>query len=240
MSDVASKADMAKHLNRLRRFFPEEFSFYPQTWLLPEEQAEFEDHARKQKEAGNTVTYIVKPDRGSQGEGIFLFQNPRDLRLYEMPSIVQEYLPKPFLLHGLKFDLRLYVLVAGLDPLEVYLSESGMARFCTVPYQTPSVTNLSLTFMHLSNFCLNKSSKDFIHCVEADQGSKRTSASVLAELGSLGTDTEALWGQIEQLVCRTIIAVLPQLIVDGRAYEVEKSLKKPPKCFQVSKTSAMK
>lgn len=237
ISAVAHKADLAKHLNRLRHLFPEEFKFYPQTWLLPEEQAEFDDYAQRQRGLGKTTTYIVKPDEGAQGEGIFLIQNPRDLCNIRLPSVVQKYLPKPFLLRGLKFDLRLYVLVVGLDPLEVYLSQSGMARFCTMPYQAPAVGNLHQTFMHLTNYSLNKRSKDYVHTEEVDKGSKRTFASVLVELEALGHNVEELWGRIGELVCKTTVAVLPQLMVEGRAFQLENSLEKPPKCFQVTTTT---
>jgi hypothetical protein len=35
--------------------------------------------------------------------------------------VVQRYLSKPFLIDGLKFDMRIYVLVAGTDPLRIFV-----------------------------------------------------------------------------------------------------------------------
>jgi len=31
------------------------------------------------------------------------------------------YMHKPFLIDGLKLDLRIYVLLAGIDPLRIYI-----------------------------------------------------------------------------------------------------------------------
>lgn len=105
MSTVAHKAELAKHLNRMRQFFPEDYDFFPRTWLLPDEEEQFTTLVQSRREKGKTPTYIVKPDQGAQGEGIFLIQNPRDLTNLKLPSVVQEYIPNPLLLQGLKFAL---------------------------------------------------------------------------------------------------------------------------------------
>jgi tubulin polyglutamylase TTLL6/13 len=38
---------------------------------------------------------------------------------------------KPHLIDGLKFDMRIYVLVAGIDPLRIFVYEEGLARLAT-------------------------------------------------------------------------------------------------------------
>lgn len=67
-------------------------------------------------------TYIVKPSAGAMGRGIFMAQTEKDVDLSELTtSVAQLYISEPLLLSGLKFDLRLYVLITSVDPLQVWL-----------------------------------------------------------------------------------------------------------------------
>ena len=70
--------------------------------------------------------------------------------------LVQRYVKTPLLLDGKKFDLRLYVLIKGYDPVEAYLADEGLVRVCTENYRMPNPQNMKNMFMHLTNFCLNK------------------------------------------------------------------------------------
>lgn len=93
----------------------------------------------KEKDATLSPTFIVKPDGGSQGDGIYLIRDPSELKAtvgsQARQGVVQEYIHKPLLIDKLKFDIRLYVLMKSLEPLEIYIAKEGLTRFCTEPYQ---------------------------------------------------------------------------------------------------------
>ena len=71
---------------------------------------------------------------GAQGDCISLFKELKDLpyALENKDIIIQRYLDKPLLLDGIKFDLRVYILVVGFNPVQAYICDEGLARFCTV------------------------------------------------------------------------------------------------------------
>mmetsp|Transcript_19225 Transcript_19225/g.29474 ORF Transcript_19225/g.29474 Transcript_19225/m.29474 type:complete len:154 (+) Transcript_19225:468-929(+) len=105
--------------------------------------------------------------------------------------VVQRYLDSPLLLNGYKFDLRVYVIVAGLTPdtMRAYVADEGLARFCTVPYEKPSSSNYRKACMHLTNYSVNKVSSDFVNDMEQvdnftdiNDNSKRTLSSLFKEL----------------------------------------------------------
>jgi tubulin polyglutamylase TTLL6/13 len=61
----------------------------------------------------------------------------------------------------MKFDLRLYVLVTGINPLRIYLSKEGLARLSTKMYDEVDDENLDDMMMHLTNYAINKNSVKF-------------------------------------------------------------------------------
>ena len=80
----------------------------------------------------------------------------------ENKYVVQEYIRDPYLIDGLKFDIRLYVLILGSDPMKVYLYQEGLVRFATEPYnKDDSNWDLENMYVHLTNYSVNKMSQKF-------------------------------------------------------------------------------
>jgi hypothetical protein len=48
--------------------------------------------------------------------------------------VVSHYIENPLLINRLKFDLRIYVAITGVNPLRIYVYEEGLARFATQVY----------------------------------------------------------------------------------------------------------
>ncbi|KAM4761082.1 LOW QUALITY PROTEIN: tubulin polyglutamylase TTLL11 [Cyanocitta cristata] len=237
MTETVRKITLSRAMRTMQNLFPVEYDFYPRSWILPEELALFVEEVRMMKDNDPSwkPTFIVKPDGGCQGDGIYLIKDPGDIRLMgsiqSRPAVVQEYICKPLLMDKLKFDIRLYVLLKSLEPLEIYIAKDGLSRFCTEPYQEPTLKNLHQVFMHLTNYSLNIHSGNFIHSDSVNTGSKRTFSSILCRLSSRGADVKKLWSDIISLVIKTIIALTPELKV---YYQSDIPAGKPgPTCFQI-------
>jgi hypothetical protein len=104
--------------NRMRRTFPKIFNFSPISFLIPEETS----HLEAYMEMHPRFFFIGKPSCGKGGEGIMLLQKFKDIptNMYsgeKKDMLVQRYIKTPLMIDNKKFDLRLYVLIVGLDPI---------------------------------------------------------------------------------------------------------------------------
>jgi tubulin polyglutamylase TTLL6/13 len=210
MYALARKNYLAKNLNRIRKIYPKEYNFFPRTWLIP---AEYSDLVMQYNGKKHKKVFIVKPEASCQGRGIFLTKKIDDFSL-EDRYVVQEYLHRPFLIDNLKFDLRIYVLVAGCDPLRIFLHKEGLARFATESYIKPTSQNLSKQCMHLTNYAINKNNDNFIFNEDPkldNVGHKRSLTSTMKLISDLGHDTAKLWEKIKDIIIKTLCAVQPSL-----------------------------
>lgn len=186
-------------------FGDKDFDFVPQTFVLPEQVQEFLECYNR--EGG---LWIVKPHASSRGRGIFVLRDVSELPLNEV-SVVSQYVENPLLIQGLKFDLRVYVLVTGYDPLRAYIYREGLVRFASKPYSTEA-QHLSDAYRHLTNYSINKAASNFVENTQlkADNVGHKWSISALnRHLKCVGVDAEHMWIQIMDLIMKSLLSVEP-------------------------------
>lgn len=266
MNILCKKNELGKLLNSMQRFNSQDFDFYPKTWILPHDLKAFEqfvewkrEKAERDSELKRTVYedpfYIVKPEGGCQGRGIFLARDYEEICMNvpycskndgytttqnysgteTMHCVVQEYIDHPLLIDKLKFDLRIYVLILGVDPPRIFLFRDGLARFATAKYRIPNVDNAQNMKMHLTNYSINKNSDNFQKnsaAVADFIGSKRSLKFVLRHLkNQCGADTVAIMAEIKNIIIKTVMSGQPHLSTSYKQYhndDFENSL-----CFEI-------
>ncbi|CAG10623.1 unnamed protein product [Tetraodon nigroviridis] len=152
--------------------------------------------------------------------------------------LVSRYINNPLLIDEFKFDVRLYVLVTSYDPLLIYVYEEGLARFflnlvhrfATVKYDQTS-KNIKNTFMHLTNYSVNKKSSDYVSCDDPeveDYGNKWSMSAVLRYLKQEGKDTTLLMRQVEDLIIKAIMGAEQQIATACKTFVPHKT-----NCFEL-------
>lgn len=234
---LARKGRLCRNLSRLQKACPKEFTFMPQTFVLPEDVEEL----KKAMAANKKRTYIYKPDHACQGRGISLMQEWEHVEqsgaLRNRESVVvQRYLQNPLLLDGFKFDLRVYLLVTSLDPPQIFIFSDGLVRLSTQSYEAPNAENLQKRCMHLTNYAVNKKSKQYEISEEDGTGSKRhlTWFMDFIEKEHGSKTRNVLWKRMKLLCVKMILSVQPQLIQEYEAaLPRDLARTKRPRCFEL-------
>ncbi len=119
-SEITRKDGLARNLNQMQKHFASEYNFFPRSWVLPAQASAFHAYADELKSRGKTRTFITKPVASAQGKGISLARSASKISS-DGQLLVQEYMSRPFLIDGFKFDLRVYVLLTSCDPLRAFM-----------------------------------------------------------------------------------------------------------------------
>ncbi|XP_045337234.1 tubulin monoglutamylase TTLL4 isoform X2 [Leopardus geoffroyi] len=203
---IGRKDRLWRNLSRMQsRFGKKEFSFFPQSFILPQDAKLL----RKAWESSSRQKWIVKPPASARGIGIQVIHKWSQLPK-RRPLLVQRYLHKPYLISGSKFDLRIYVYVTSYDPLRIYLFSDGLVRFASCKY-SPSMKSLGNKFMHLTNYSVNKKNAEYQANADetACQGHKWALKALWNYLSQKGINSDAIWEKIKDVVVKTIISSEP-------------------------------
>ncbi|XP_028293835.1 tubulin polyglutamylase TTLL5 isoform X2 [Gouania willdenowi] len=223
--ELTRKDRLYKNIQRMQQTHGfKNFHIVPQTFVLPTEYQEFCNYFSKDK-----GPWIIKPVASSRGRGIYLVSNPNQISMDEN-ILVSRYINNPLLIDEFKFDMRLYVLVTSYDPLLIYVYEEGLARFATVKYELTS-KNIKNTFMHLTNYSVNKKSSDYVSCDDPeveDYGNKWSMSAALRYLKQEGKDTTLLMRQIEDVIIKAVLSAEQQIATACKTFVPHKT-----NCFEL-------
>jgi tubulin polyglutamylase TTLL6/13 len=213
---LCRKAPFARIIQRIQKYFPREYSFMPKSYILPFKNSDFLRALAKKKHR-----YIVKPDSGSLGQGITIIEPNGNYTPDDTPAVAQRYIPS-LLLDQTKFDLRVYVLIASISPLEIYVYRNGLARFCSEKSEGKNTI-----FSQITNVTLNK---DNISMQDHISDVSKLISDVFPILEQKGIDIEALWERIDKVIVLSVLAA-HKFLVNGEEWQCPKRVYS--RCFQV-------
>ena len=144
--------------NALKESSNELSKFFPETYKL----GDCREREKLVNMIGEEELWICKPTNCNQGKGIFLIKGKQELLNYIEKKkkhgktnissrIVQKYIASPLLIHGRKFDIRVFMLIGSTRPYNVFF-HSGYLRLSVDIYDTNS-TDLKT---HLTNQYVQK------------------------------------------------------------------------------------
>jgi tetratricopeptide (TPR) repeat protein len=171
---------------------------FPESFVLPKDRKALEAFA---KLPDAPPLYIVKPIRGSGGQGISVTANLADAFAQD-DVVVQRYIDRPYLIEGRKGHCRIYCLVTSAEPLRAYVYREGIVRIAPELYD-PSPESGGGVSMHVTNTALHLDHPGLNISPDASQddtGAIRSLSALLRRMTADGLDGEKAFGEIKALV----------------------------------------
>lgn len=214
--NIGRKDAMWKNYLVLQQAYPTEYDFCPKHYVFPEDAEDFEaDRDESLEDPDELKLYIFKPSASSCGKGIKILTKEDTIPASKKGFVISEYIANPHLIEGLKYDLRVYVLVTSYDPLIIYIYEDGLARFATEKY-TLDEEHFENRFVHLTNYSVQKKNETY------QQNKSKSSSNLRASKWSLKTlekvfedhnkDYKTIKKKMKDLIVKTIISVEPPIM----------------------------
>ena len=171
----------------------ERLNFFPRAYEMPHDYPALVEDAAAQPDKH----WILKPTNASKGQGVQVLRDPTTAPL--APNwLVQEYIANPHTIRGHKYVLRLYMLIASIDPLRVYLYDQGFAKLASAPWSPDDIDN---PFSQLTNPDINALNLDAeipVEFIDLDR--------YRHWLREQGHDDQALFSQLQDLATLTALS----------------------------------
>lgn len=233
--ELTRKDHMVKNLKRTKRALQKngqleeanQYDFFPETFHMPSEYLLFVEAFKKCE----GQMWIMKPVGKCQGKGIFLFDKLSSVSDWRNDGrgkpeagpvaekyVVQQYIDKPLLVGGKKFDMRLYLLCTSYNPLTMYLYREGFGRFCSSRFNL-TAANMDDTYIHLTNVAIQKKGDDYDP--EGGGGKMFIRNLKLYLISKYGmARVNQLFCEIQLVMIRSLQAVQNVIISDKQSFEL--------------------
>ena len=186
--------------------FPDDYDFMPKTFIFPKDAEKFRDARDNAARSQKKKLWIFKPTASSCGRGIKLITGSSKIPLDTKGFLISEYISSPHLIKGLKYDLRVYVLVTSYDPLMIYIYNDGLVRFCTKKYKV-NEASLKDKLIHISNYSVQKKSEDYKKNSDASEDSSKWNFTMWEDaIRDQGHEVKVALLKIEDLIIKSIIS----------------------------------
>ena len=129
-----------------------------------------------------------------------------DVPLNGSKVVVQEYITRPLLIEGRKFDVRLYLLISSVDPLQLFIHNEGIVNICTEDFNL-DCDQFNRKCVHLSNYSINKNHDKY------DANKHRWKLSRLWKYlnTKFEVDTDTLWEKTKDVCLNTVLCGLDKI-----------------------------
>ncbi|ORY13327.1 TTL-domain-containing protein [Neocallimastix californiae] len=194
---ITLKDKLYNNFLRFQKKFPDDYTYMADTYTS-ERINQFKKKYRNYEISKDNL-WLIKPKGAARGIGIHFLKNVDEIN---KTDIVTKYISNPLLLEKKKFDLRVYLLVTGHDPLKIYIYKESFARMSSDEYDL-ELEDLDNVFKHLTNVSVNKKKKT------------QNGSSFIWSLPKVkryiseeyGVDFNEVWEKIEDIAIKAVITM---------------------------------
>ena len=201
---LGRKDNLCANFLKMQKKFKSDFNYMPKKYILPQDRDEVQEKMREYNVFNIKEIYIVKPLASTHGKGVRILT---DSTTVPKKGILENYIYNPHLINRRKYDMRIYVLVTGFRPLNIYIYDNGIIRFCSEKYTTDA-EKFNNNYIHITNYSVNKAMEIL------RKGEKKIDFEMKWSLLALKgyfmekkINFEPIWKQIKDIAIKTILSM---------------------------------
>ena len=190
---------------KMKKKYPNEYNFMQDTYILPKDKEIVDEKLKEYNIFDRENIYIIKPVASSRGRGVRILT---DITTLPQKGMVQKYIYNPHIINKKKYDIRIYVLVTGFNPLKIYLYDNGIIRFCSEDYDIDA-DKLNNNYIHITNFSVNKAMAKLKKGLdeEIDYATKWSIYALKGYFMEKKLDFNPVWKRIKDIVMKVILSI---------------------------------